>query len=155
MQSNWNNAEGGGAQPLVPIDRDGNPTSFDVRWSLSNTWRHGGDATTDEQLASGYFDDGDSPDLVAGDGGVSGDGIGVSVTVGNITYPRYTVVLYLNSDQRGGGQFGTYTVNGQSQMAGSTPGDIAGRGWVLGENLLIFGGSPTLRAKSRSRHARG
>ena len=112
----WNNMPGQGSQPLAGVlDKNGDAVpGLDVRWSLSNTWGDGsaGLATPDAKVARGYFDDGDNPGEAAGDGGVNGDGIGVSVTVSNVPFAEYTVVLYRSSDQGPAGTYVPYTVNG-------------------------------------------
>jgi hypothetical protein len=160
---NWNNVAGTDTQPLAGVvDKNGDAVpGLDVRWSLSNTWGDGsaGVATPDARLARGYFDDGDNPGEAAGDGGVNGDGIGVSVTVSNVPYSEYNVVLYRTSDQGAAGSFVTFTVNGVDQTSGATTpfGDVGG--WVLNENMLIYeglsGSTLTIRVQSRDGSARG
>lgn len=81
--SNWTdsmaNMNGGGTNPQFgSITLAG--SSVTVKWDASNTWAAGNEGTSEQQLYRVYLDDGDG-----GSSLVSGDGIGVSVTISGLS----------------------------------------------------------------------
>jgi len=142
----WNDVYHTAPQPLSPVDNNGNAAGLDVRWSLSATWfpLDWDYSFPDGRMGAGYFDDADLPSI-SGDGGVDGDGIGVSVTVSNVPFANYSVILYRDSDEGPAGQYGTYTVNGVSKTIGDTTmfvtlGNNTPSGWHLDRTALTFHG---------------
>ena len=101
---NWNNALFSTGALSGLIDDGGTPTGASVSWAAANGWGDG--AANDDanagvpnaKLQRGYIDD-------------TGAGDTAGVTISNIPYADYGVVLYLSSDGYGD-THGEFTVNG-------------------------------------------
>ncbi len=128
---NWNNIQFEGGDNASLVDNAGSATGAVINFISTNSWGDGGadTSTGDGKIARGYFDDGDTS-----------TGVGADVTVSNIPYSTYTVVLYLSSDYKT--SFGTYDVNGQTKTGQPLPStDPYGNGWtewIEDGNVLIF-----------------
>src|SRR5579884_4397999 len=86
-QANFNNATGAKGTLAGLVDNSGSNTGASLAWTSPNTWSSGTDTTTPNgALLNGYLD---SNGTAAG---------GAMVTVSNVPYKLYDLVVYLNSD---------------------------------------------------------
>jgi len=110
-QTNWNNEDGSsGATTLGLLDNTGSTTSANVTWTSGGTWASATNqpAQGDERLNTGFLNSG-------------GTANPVSITVSNVPYAQYDVVVYTLNDAAGRVQ--TTTLNGFS-LYGSSPNPI-------------------------------
>lgn len=90
-QTNWNNVDGNNGSITTAVDSNASSVAgLSVSWTSANTWRANNDATLsgDHTLMKGYIDDGQ----------------GVNITISNIPYASFQVVVYGNTDN---GNFGS------------------------------------------------
>ena len=110
-QQNWNDENGGSGSQTGLLDSTGTSLSnLSVTWSGGGTWSSAVNqpAQGDERLMTGFLNSG-------------GTATPVSVTVSNVPYAQYDVVVYMLNDAAGRVQ--TTTVNGYS-LYGSSPNPI-------------------------------
>jgi hypothetical protein len=102
--SNWNEALGATGELTDAVDETGTPTTLDLTWSSGGTWGDGsanGDADAgigNAQLQRGYLDDNQGSPLQP-----------IDITVTEIPYPLYDVVVYFSTDTAGD-DYGDFTV---------------------------------------------
>jgi hypothetical protein len=102
-QDYWNNGFGPNNAAGLPLVDNGNlPTGAVATWSgVPNCWTVSGSGTAadaDAALMNGYIDTNNSSGFT-------------TVTVANVPYSEYDVIVYCDGDATGG-RSGTYTVNG-------------------------------------------
>ena len=90
-QGNFNNADGASGTLSGLVDNGNNNTGASLTWTSPNTWASGTDTSTPNgKLLNGYIDSGGSAAK------------GAMVTVSNVPYKLYNLVVYLNTDNGGG-----------------------------------------------------
>lgn len=156
--TNWNNTPSGGvASGLIEDlnDSNGMATTTDVEWSAGGAWGDG-TANTDAgagngaaQLLRGYLDD-STP------GGVPTD---IVITITNIPYTSYDIVVYHSSDDGGTGNWRTVTLTGGITGNASGPIDQWNDDQDLDHRSVVFtdlsGSSMTITAAGRNGGNRG
>lgn len=80
-----------------------------ITWTSANTWSSG-----EGSMLSGYIDDGNK--------NYNNDGARVSIS--NVPYDTYDVIIYCNSDQGSGGSFYEKTVNDKTYTWDSSTGSV-------------------------------
>jgi hypothetical protein len=86
-QGNFNNASGGSGSLTGLTDQNGNITTAGAAWTSPNTWSSGTDTSTPNgKLLNGYIDS---------NGSAAG---GAMVTLTNIPYSAYDLIVYFNTD---------------------------------------------------------
>ena len=150
--ANWNNAYLTITQPMDLMESgNGADSGADLSFIATNPW---GDWMVDLLdpngiLARGNMDDGETS-----------PGVGCDISVTNIPYDNYTVVLYLSSDMHDefgeayeGSAYGEYKVNGVGKFGATPDGfDYLG-GWIVDHNCLVFEGisGPSLSIQAPAR----
>ena len=98
-QANFNNATGKSGTLMGLLNSGGVNSGAGVVWSSPNTWSSGTDTSTPNgKLLNGYID---SSGSAAG---------GAMVTVSNIPYAAYDLIVYVNTDKGSGARLGDYEV---------------------------------------------
>jgi hypothetical protein len=148
--ANWNNSWP--ANPVTDlIDKDGLPTTLDLAYTSFNNWNiqgtHpgvDGDGTYNKELLNGYLNAGPAPWNPA----ITSS----SVTVSQIPYPKYKIIIYFSSDgadREGTVSDGTTTCYFKTLGAASISGSNAvltqatsttTDGYAIGANYAIFDG---------------
>jgi Bacterial TSP3 repeat len=150
-QSNWNNKNGNTGAYTSLINGTGDALDATASWNCGNTWSVIAPlgitpADEDAALMNGYLD--------------TSDVSTTTVTVENIPYRRYDVVIYKDGDSGDGSRAGNYTVNGvtRTEIRDASNWPILGGGGVYTEaigsstsgNYLVFrnvsGGTLTVSA---------
>ncbi len=91
-QSNWNNLEGAAGDPTIVTNAEGDDSLMRVSWATNGPGVAGDDPSTpDEQLMFGLL-------APRGDG-TGGDDVITTITVQNIAYPLYDLIVYFNADE--------------------------------------------------------
>lgn len=107
-QKNWNNVIGPEGNNISLMDATGRATPTKLSWKSDANWRdveaYSGASKQigDAILRHSYLDD-----PLTGEGNIS---------ITNIPYSTYTVILYLSSDKEGG-KYGLYSINGHKHTA--------------------------------------
>ncbi len=101
--SNWNNTDPASGTVNDLTDSDGLTTTADITWSSGGSWGDGSANATvgtdpNADLARGYLDDG-AP--------------GISISITDIPFADYDVVVYFSTDTEGG-IYRPVTINGSS-----------------------------------------
>lgn len=148
--ANWNNSWP--ANPTTDlIDKNGEPTTLDLAYTSFNNWNiqgtHpglDGDGASNKELLNGYLNAGPAawnPAITSS-----------SVTLSQIPYPKYDVIVYFSSDaadREGTVSDGTTTYHfktlGPASIAGSNAilagaTDTTTAGYTVGANYAIFSG---------------
>ena len=148
--ANWNNTWP--ANPTTDlIDKDGQATTLDLAYTSFNNWNiqgsHpglDGDGTSNKELLNGY--------LNAGPAGWNPPVTSSSVSLSQIPYPNYDVIVYFSSDgadREGTVSDGTTTYHFKTLGAASITGsnatltqatDTTEAGYLVGANYAIFSG---------------
>lgn len=144
---NFNNFIGDSGSGAL-VDQFGDPTPAALSYTSSNMWGDGsaGFETPDARLSRGYLDDGSTTAPY-----------GVVISVSDVPYSMYTVIVYHATDNAIGYQ--DVTVNGQTKNCPTTErwGDLGQ--WVEGVNCLVFNGvsgdTLDIQVLSRSGDMRG
>ena len=114
-QENWNNLSGGTGFPITVNASDGEPSLIRVSWETNGPFIAGDPPAAGNQggqLMHGIL-------LPRGED-TEGDNIATKITLSNIAYPFYDLIVYLNADEGGG----RYIVNDQEYaVAEVTPYD--------------------------------
>ena len=98
-QAHFNNATGASGTMSGLLDNNGNNTGASLTFSSPNTWSSGvSTATPNGALLNGYIDSGGSATS------------GATVTVTNVPYKAYDLIIYVNTDNTGGPRVGDYEV---------------------------------------------
>ncbi|HEX5242053.1 MAG TPA: fibronectin type III domain-containing protein, partial [Tepidisphaeraceae bacterium] len=107
VQQNWNDANGGAGSMGSLLDSTGANSGATVTWSSGGTWASAVNqpAQGDERLNTGFLNSG-------------GTATPINITVSNVPYAQYDVVVYMLNDAAGRVQ--TTTLNGYS-LYGSSP----------------------------------
>lgn len=108
--SNWSNLDGGTGSAADLTDDSGTATTTDATWSASGGWSDGSanTGTPDANLLRGYLDDTTAE--------------GPSVTLTNIPYANYNLIIYHSSDDTGLGDWREVTLS--TTDTGSAPGPV-------------------------------
>jgi uncharacterized protein (TIGR03382 family) len=125
-QGQWNNAAGNVGVGLALKDSSGGVTPAQAAWSSNNVWALPGSPTNaNERLMDGYLD--------------TTANSTTSVTITNIPFAKYDVVVYFDGNNGSGGsawKVGTYTI-GSTTLSGE---DSEGRDFYNNGNTNGTGG---------------
>jgi len=98
-QAHFNNATGASGTLSGLLDSSGNNSGATLTFSSPNTWSSGtSTATPNGALLNGYIDSGGSA------------ATGATVTVTNVPFKAYDLIVYFNTDNTGSARVGDYEV---------------------------------------------